>query len=127
MKPPKLIYVAQIVAAIVLIMASGTKFLGDPKAIELFTRLGMEPTGRFVIATIEVTAALLLLSPFAATGSVLSIAVMCGAIIAHCTRLGLVVHDDGGGMVLLLVLVLLCSCYVLVTRRKELPFVGDTL
>jgi len=53
--------------------------------------------------------------------------VMCGAIIAHVTRLGLVVNDDGGMLVGMLVVVLLCASYVLISRRKEIPLVGDTL
>ena len=40
--------------------------------------------------------------------------------------LGLVVQNDGGRLVGMLVVVLLCAGYVLVSRRKELPLVGDT-
>ncbi len=87
----------------------------------------MEPAGRYLIGVIELMGALLLLSPFAALGSVIVVAVMCGAIIAHVTQLGLVVNDDGGLLVGMLVVVLLCAGHVLVTRRKELPFVGSTL
>lgn len=71
--------------------------------------------------------ALLLLSPFAALGAVIAVSVMCGAIIAHVTQLGLVVNDDGGALVGMLVVVLLCSGYVVISQRKEIPFVGDTL
>ena len=88
--------------------------------------LDMEPTGRYVIAVIELAAALLIVSPFAALGSVMAVSVMCGALIAHLTQLGLVVNNDGGRMVGMLVVVLLCAAYVLVSRRKEIPFVGDT-
>ena len=127
MTHPKLTRTAQGVAAMLLLMASVMKFLGDPGSIEIFVSLEMEPIGRYVIAVIELVAALLLLSPFAALGSVIVVGVMCGAIIAHVTRLGLVVNDDGGRLVGMLVVVVLCAVYVLVSRRKELPLVGDTL
>lgn len=127
MKHPKLTRAAQGVAAILLLLAATMKFMGDPGGVQVFAQLGMEPTGRYVIAVVELSAAVLLLSPFAALGSVLAVAVMCGAIIAHVTQLGLVVHDDGGRMVGILVVVFVCSGYVLVSRRKEIPLVGDSL
>ncbi len=127
MTNPKLTRTAQGVAAILLLMASVMKFIGDPASVEVFASLEMEPTGRYVIATIELVAALLLLSPFAALGSLLVVGVMLGAIIAHVTQIGLVVNDDGGRLVGILVVVLLCAGYVLISRRKELPLVGDTL
>ncbi|MBZ0115209.1 MAG: DoxX family protein [Thermoanaerobaculia bacterium] len=127
MRHPKLTRTAQGVAAMFLLIASVQKFIGDPGSIEIFSSLEMEPTGRYLIAVIELVAALLLLSPLAALGSLLVVGVMCGAIIAHVTQLGLVVNDDGGGLVGMLVVVLLCAGYVLISRRKELPLVGDTL
>lgn len=127
MKHPKLTLTAQGVAAMLLLMASIGKFSGDPGSVEVFVSLGMEPTGRYLIAAIELVAALLLMSPLAALGSVIVVGVMCGAIIAHVTQLGLVVNDDGGMLVGMLAAVLLCSVYVLVSRRKELPIVGNTL
>ncbi len=127
MTHPKLTYLAQGVAALLLLTAATMKFVGDPGSVDLFERLGMEPVGRYGIAITELVAALLLLSPFAALGSVIAVAVMCGAIIAHVTQLGLVVNDDGGRLVAMLVVVLVCSVYVLISRRKQIPFVGDTL
>ena len=109
-----------------LLFAAVLKFTGDSGTVEVFASLDMEPGGRYVIAVIELAAALLIVSPFAALGSVIAVAVMCGAIIAHVTQLGLVVNNDGGMLVCMLVVVLICAAYVLVSRRKELPFVGDT-
>ncbi len=127
MKHPKLTWAAQGVAASLLLMASTMKFMGAPGSVEVFVTLGMEPAGRYLIAIIELVAGLLLLSPLAAVGSVIVVAVMCGAIIAHVTQLGLEVNNDGGMAVGMLVAVLLCSGYVLASRRKEIPIVGETL
>jgi len=127
MTHPKLTYAAQGIAAMLLLLAAGMKFMGQPRSVAIFVSLDMDPAGRYLIAVIELAAALLLLSPFAALGSVVAVGVMCGAIIAHVTRLGLVVNNDGGMLVGMLVVVLLCASYVLFSRRKEIPLVGDTL
>ena len=127
MTHPKLTRAAQGVAAILLLIASIMKFIGDPGSIAVFASLEMEPTGRYAVAVIEFVAALLLLSPLAASGAVIAVAVMCGAILAHISELGLIVNGDGGRLVGMLVVVLLCSAYVVFSRRKELPLVGDTL
>ncbi len=127
MTHPTLTRAAQGIAAVLLLMAAAMKLMGDPGSIEVFARLDMDPAGRYLIAVIELTAAMLLLSPFAALGSVIATAVMCGAIIAHVTELGLVVNNDGGRLIGMLVVVLVCVSYVLVSRRKEIPFVGETL
>ncbi len=126
MTHPNFTRAAQGIVALLLFFAATQKFIGDPGTVEVFVGLGMEPAGRYVIAVIELAAALLILSPFAALGSVIAVSVMCGAIIAHVTQLGLVVNNDGGRMVGMLVVVLLCAGYVLVSRRKEIPLVGDT-
>ena len=127
MTHPKLTHAAQGIASMLLLMAATMKFIADPGSVEVFVSLDMEPAGRYAIAVIELVAALLLLSSSAALGSVIAVAVMCGAIIAHVTQLGLAVNNDGGMLVGMLVVVLLCAGYVLVSRRKEIPFVGDTL
>ncbi len=126
MTHPNLTRIAQGVVALLLFFAATQKFIGEPGTVEVFVGLDMEPTGRYVIAVIELMAALLILSPFAALGSVIAVSVMCGALIAHVTHLGLVVNNDGGMLVCMLVVVLLCAAYVLVSRRKEIPLVGDT-
>jgi len=127
MSRPILTRVAQVFAALLLMVAATMKFIGDPGSVAIFAVLDMEPTGRYLIGSIELVAALLLLSPFAASGAVLVVGVMCGAIIAHVTHLGLVVNDDGGMLVGMLMMVLLSASFVLYSRRREIPFVGDAL
>ncbi len=47
--------------------------------------------------------------------------------VAHLSYLGLVVDDDGGRLVAMLALVFICASYVLVSRRREIPMVGETM
>jgi len=127
MKHPKITRAAQGVAALILLIASGMKFVGEPGSVEVFVELGMEPTGRYLIACIELSASLLLLSPYAALGSVVALSVMCGAVIAHVSQLGFALSGDGVMQLGLLASVLTCSIYVLIARRSELPFIGENL
>lgn len=123
----KLTYAAQGIASMLLFGASIMKFTGDPGSVEIFTSLEMEPVGRYVIASIEMIAAILLLSPLAAAGSVMVVSVMFGAIIAHVSQLGLNVNDDNGMLVGMLVMVLMSAGYVMISRRREIPIIGKTL
>ncbi len=117
----------RLIAAGVMAFVSYLKLTHNPADITLFTELGMEPAGRVIIGVVEGLCAILLLSPYSAVGAVLTSAVMLGAIIAHATKLGLMVQGDGGQHVLLLALVMTSALAVAWVRRRELPLVGDTL
>lgn len=120
--------IAQLISAAILLIAGALKFLNDPGSIELFSLLGMEPLGRFLIGGIEVMAALLILRRSTrATGALLAVGVMCGALIAHSTHVGFTPGNDGGKHMAMLATVLICSAYILVRDRKRLPIIGNTL
>ncbi len=138
MRRPVLTYTAQAVAGLIMLYAALLKFQGAPMSVEAFSALGMEPTGRYLIGCLELLAGLMLLSPFAALGAMLTAGVMCGAVIAHATRLGISMASGDGSVpqstlgpgifaLAALGLVIVCALYVLISRRKELPFIGDTL
>jgi putative oxidoreductase len=117
----------RLVAAGILLPAGYSKLMGGEMSSMLFGMLGMEPHGRIIIGLIEVAAALLLLSPQAASGALIAVGVMFGAIIAHLTVLGVEVDGDGGRLVMMLVIVFTSSVAVLIAHRGELPIVGSTL
>ena len=124
----KLIWVLQLVAACIVGGAGGLKFANNPTDMVVFAALDMEPFGRFLIGTLELLAAALLLSrAFAASGALLAIGTMLGAAIAHATVLGLEIESDGGRHVALLFTVLVTSIPVVLARRRELPLIGRTL
>ncbi len=138
MKRPWLTFMAQGIAGLIVLCAAVLKFQGASMSVEAFAALGMEPTGRYIVGCLELLAGLMLWSPFAALGAVLTTGVMCGAVIAHATRLGISMVSDStsvaqtslspNGLALAsLTLVLVCAIYVAISRRKELPFIGDTL
>lgn len=125
--PPLWLWGPRLIAAGVMAFVAYLKLTDNPADIAIFTQLGMEPHGRYLVGAIEGFCALVLLSPYAPVGAVMTSGVMLGAIIAHATKLGLIVNGDGGKHVGLLALVFLSSLLLAFFRRRELPLIGETL
>lgn len=115
------LWIPRLAAAAILIPVAYGKLTASPSEVALFMSLGMEPQGRIIIGMVELTAGALLLSPQAASGALLAVSVMCGAIIAHVTVLGIDLRHAW-----LLLTVLLSSLIVLYVNRGDLPIVGRT-
>ncbi|MEM7138596.1 MAG: DoxX family protein [Myxococcota bacterium] len=116
-----LLWVPRLAAAAILLTVGYAKLTASPPEVALFLELGMEPQGRIIIGVVEFTAGALLLSPQAATGALLAVAVMCGAIIAHVTVIGIDLRHSW-----LLLTVLTSALIVMYVRRADLPLVGRT-
>ncbi len=87
---PAISWTLQALVALVLGASAVAKLIGNAESIMIFENLGMEPGGRYLIAILELAAALLLLIPFSVPwGAILAWGVMSGALIAHLTKLGL--------------------------------------
>jgi hypothetical protein len=132
-KPPSkavqnLSWVCRLTAAIILLQTLFFKFTGAEESVYIFTKVGLEPAGRYGTGMVELVAAVLLLFRCHAwMGALLAAGVMAGAIFSHLTVLGLVVKNDGGLLFALAVIVLLCSSVVLFLQRRQIPFVSRFL
>lgn len=115
-------WVLQILLALVLGASAIAKLAGNTESIMLFENLGMEPGGRYLIALLELAAALLLLVPFSAPwGAVLAWGVMTGALIAHLSKLGM-----AGAMLPMTLTAAFnwcASAAILFLRRNQIEFV----
>jgi putative oxidoreductase len=119
--PPKarltLTWLAQVVAAAVLGMAAISKLASAPDAVALFSVLGAEPWGRFLLGTVELLTALLLLWPRSAVaGGALGVVLMMGAIGTHVFKIGITYGGDPS-LFLMACVVLLSSAATVVLRR----------
>jgi uncharacterized membrane protein YphA (DoxX/SURF4 family) len=115
-------------AAGILLQTLFFKFTGAPESIYIFTRLGIEPWGRYASGGAELIAALLLLLPYRPSlGGLLAVGTMLGAIASHLTKLGIVVQADGGLLFALAVTVLLCASITTVIHRRQIPLIGSRL
>ena len=118
-------WVCRIVAAVILLQTLYFKFTGAPESVYIFTKVGIEPWGRYASGVAELFAAVLLLLPRTASiGALLAAGVMVGAIGSHLTKLGIVVQDDGGLLFTLAVTVFICAIVTAILHRRQIPLIG---
>ena len=116
-------WIVRLIAAVILLQTLFFKFTGAPESVYIFTKVGMEPWGRYGSGVAELVAAILLLSSCHCwLGALLALGVMGGAIMSHLTVLGIVVQNDGGLLFGLAITVALCSLVTLALHRRQIPF-----
>jgi uncharacterized membrane protein YphA (DoxX/SURF4 family) len=116
-----LFHLTRFVAAIIMLQTLYFKFTGAEESIYIFSTVGMEPWGRYLVGVTELVASVLLVIPrFSVFGGVMGIGLMLGAIGMHLTLLGIEVQGDGGVLFYLALAVLICSVYVVFYRKDQL-------
>lgn len=116
-----ILWIAKIVAAIILLQTLFFKFTAAPESVEIFTKVGIEPYGRIGTGVLELIAAILILIPATAyLGAGLALGLMVGAIGAHLAILGIVVMDDGGQLFVYAVLVAISAAIILWFEREKI-------
>lgn len=118
-----LLWIARLVAAIIMLQTLYFKFLGEPESIYIFTSVGIEPWGRYGTGVAELIASVLILMPRTSwIGAGLALGIMGGAILTHLTILGIEVQGDGGYLFFLAAAVAVCSAVILyLTRNQWVP------
>jgi uncharacterized membrane protein YphA (DoxX/SURF4 family) len=95
------LWILQILAAAMFLMAGGSKLAGAPPMVAMFAKIGIGQWFRYVTGGIEVASAILLLIPrLSALGGFLLACTMIGAIITHVFVVG---GNPGIPIVLLLI------------------------
>jgi putative oxidoreductase len=113
-------WTARAVAALIMVQTLFFKFTGAEESIYIFTQVGMEPWGRFLIGFLELIAsAMLLINRSAFHGAVLGLGLMAGAIGMHLTMLGIEVMNDGGYLFILALIVAICCSVVILLSKKK--------
>jgi hypothetical protein len=128
-KPQRIVsWLCRITAAVILLQTLFFKFTGAAESVYIFTKVGMEPWGRYGSGVAELIAAILLLWPSRCwLGAALALVVMGGAIMSHLTVLGIVVQNDGGLLFGLAITVAVCSLVTLILHRRQIPFISKWL
>src|SRR5271163_1562047 len=117
-------WICRVTAAVIMLQTLFFKFASAPESIYIFTKVHMEPWGRYGTGTVELIASILLMSSCHCwLGALLALGVMVGAIFSHLTMLGIVVQNDGGLLFGLAVTVAVCSVVVLILHRRQIPFI----
>lgn len=113
-----LTWLAQLVAALILVMAGISKVTGAPESMVLFTLLGVEPWGRLALGTVELATAALILWPRTAYfGGMLGATLMTGAIGTHLFKIG-ITYGGGPSLFIMASVVLLASVATILLRRQ---------
>ena len=116
-----LYWACRLITAVILLQTLYFKFTGAPESVAIFTKMGMEPWGRFGTGVVEMVASLLLLiNGTAKWGALLSAGTMSGAIASHLFIIGIESQGDGGYLFSLACIVMACSLYILWVNKDEL-------
>lgn len=116
----KLTVIANTIVAIVYLQTLFYKFTSHPDSVFIFTKLGLEPFGRYAIGFVELVCAILLLLPKTSLyATIASIFVISGAIVNHLGPLGIVVAGDGGRVFGLALIIMFLNLFTLVINKKK--------
>jgi len=102
---------------IVIIVVGQTlpfKYFASEESVWIFTQMGWEPWGRYLIAIIETVAIILLISRWYIIGAIIILSIISAANFMHFTRLGINVHGDGGILFGLSIAVVICSLILVI-------------
>jgi uncharacterized membrane protein YphA (DoxX/SURF4 family) len=119
MKSSLFTWLLRIVVAVIFVQTLYFKFTGAPESIYIFSKLGIEPYGRYGTGIFELIAAILILVPRTVLlGAVIGLGVISGAILSHLFVLGIEVQNDGGTLFMLALTVFFC-CATLIYKNKS--------
>jgi len=120
-------WVLRIIVGVILVQTLFFKFSASPESVYIFSTLGIEPVGRIGSGIAELIASILLFIPsLTVYGAILALGVISGAIMAHLTKLGIVVLGDGGLLFGLALVVFFGSLGIIFIHRKDIPFIGKS-
>jgi putative oxidoreductase len=112
-------WVTAIVAAIIMVQTLCFKFYGTSESIYIFTKIGLEPLGRFGTGIAELIASILIIIPAKWwLGALLGIGLMSGALFFHFTTLGIQVMNDSGLLFGLAIIAFAC-CVICILLEKQ--------
>jgi putative oxidoreductase len=118
-------WIAQVIAAIIMFQTLFFKFSGAEESVYIFTRVGMEPWGRYGSGIAELIASILLLTPTLSwAGAIIGAGVMSGALFFHLTVLGISVKDDGGYLFALAIVTFIACLTILYLRKHQIPYLN---
>ncbi len=121
-------WICRVAVAVILGQTLFFKFTGAEESIYIFTKVGLEPWGRYGSGAAELVAVILLLTPrFAWAGALLAMGVISGALVSHLTVLGIVVKDDGGLLFGLAITVFVTSAVTAFLHRRQIPVLSQLL
>ena len=116
-----LTWICRIVAALIMLQTLYFKFTGAEESVMIFTKVGIEPWGRYATAVAELIASVLILIPRTSVfGAMMAVGIMAGALITHLFIIGIEVAGDNGLLFIYACIVLLASLFIIYSRRGDI-------
>ena len=116
-----LTWICRIVAALIMLQTLYFKFSGAEESIFIFSKVGIEPWGRYATAIAELIASVLILIPRTSVlGALMAVGIMAGALITHIFIIGIEVAGDKGLLFIYACIVLLSSLFIIYTGRRDI-------
>ncbi|HEY9117896.1 MAG TPA: DoxX family membrane protein, partial [Roseivirga sp.] len=113
-------WVLRVIPALIMLQTLFFKFTGAEESVYIFTQIGMEPWGRYLVGSTELVAGILLFTSWYGFGALLAIGAMSGAIFFHLTKLGIEIKGDGGYLFALALVVFICSALLVLINFQEI-------
>ena len=111
-------WVLRIIPALIMLQTLFFKFTGAAESVYIFSKLNIEPWGRYGSGVAELIAGILLLIPrYSVWGALLALGVMGGAILSHLTILGIEIMGDKGQLFYMALITVACSAIILFLNR----------
>ena len=121
MNKEHIVRIAGFVAAIILLSTLYFKFTGHPESVELFSKLGVEPWGRWATGILELIASLMLfVRRTSGLAALMGAGIMVGAIASHLLIIGIDTNGDGGDLFYMAIAVFVCCAFVVLNRIDDL-------
>jgi hypothetical protein len=113
-----ILWILQIGAALMFVMAAWPKLTGNPQAVEGFAKIGLGQWFRYLTGSLEMLSALLLLIPrLCGVGALILVCVMVGAVATHLFILG-------GSPVTAIILLVVTAIIAWGRRERTLGLLG---
>jgi len=115
--------IAHLIPRLIVIFIIGQtlpfKYSGHPDSVWIFEQMGWEPWGRYLIAMIETTAVILLLTRWYIAGAIISLSIISAANFMHFTRLGFDINGDGGFLFQMSIIVIISSLAIVIIWNRS--------
>lgn len=118
--PPFMNHVPAVCISLIFVQSLFFKFSGSPESVFIFTTIGLEPWGRYLVGFGELIASVLLILPVTRVkGAIMSLMIIIPALLFHLTSLGIVVQNDGGLLFGLALLIMVLALVQLIFLREK--------
>lgn len=119
-KKNKTSLIIRIIISIIYIQTSYFKLTGHPDSVYIFSKLGIEPYGRFGAGVIELMISpLLLINKTKLLSIIVSLGIIIGIIVSHLYIIGINIKGDNGSLFTLAIIIFILNIVLIHLHRTD--------